>query len=954
MCSQNSSHRMSQVATRTLILLSLLLSSLVSVSLTAIASEQPVVVDRSEAVAIVTQTQLGGSLEGVRLYVLPRLLSAGEAVATWRKDVFATTSSGWLVFVDRHPGANWEHPCWYFFIDAATGEVQRFDATTPPLLLLELDEITSGRDNPPPGVSEESLERFSERLRQLPKPPGSRGDAYAFIISGGANQSNNHIRYWNDCAFIYRALVEYYGYADDHIRVCISDGTNPAPDRSNGTNSPPDLDGDGDGDIEYPATLQYIGQVFGELAATLTSSDQLFIYTTDHGGQESGQDCYLNLWNLEELRDDQMAGYVDALPCETIICTFEQCFSGGMIDDLEADGRVIATACNWDEYSWAMPPDYIYDTFVYHWTCAVGWETPDGEPVDADTNNDGIVSMREAFLYAEANDFDDETPQYSSTPPLLGDVLNLFGDLEGVYLMVDEIIVDDDDVGSSQGNGNGVIEYGETIELTVALYNMGLSDAFDVTGTLTSVSPYVTMIVGVSDYGGIPSGDTVANTLPFVFGVSSDVPDGEPLDLVLNVTEAPDALPLALGAAAPAYDVTVSWIDDSTGDADGQADPGEDVELTLRIENGGGADSPDLDAVLQGGGYFAVDGTPQAVGVIPAGQSESVPGFTVQISPDCPEIYTGELTLGLTGPDTYQASVDVFLMVGPWFDTVEFDLGWTLGVSGDDATTGLWERADPIGTVYNSQSVQPEDDHTIDPGHICFVTGNGSVGGAAGENDVDGGSTTLLSPIFNMEGATSATVSYWRWYTNNLGNNPSQDYWDVDVTSDDGQTWVSLEHTTDSANSWTYYTFNLGSYIPLTSTVRIRFIAADVSPGSLVEATVDDIMVSIVRPPTTGLEEAGSVPVAKLALGRCVPNPMNPSARIPFALPAAGPVSIRIHDVSGRLVRTLLEGSKLEAGPQSVDWDGRNSAGHLVVSGVYFVHLETASGERTSAITLIR
>jgi hypothetical protein len=44
------------------------------------------------------------------------------------------------------------------------------------------------------------------------------------------------------------------------------------------------------------------------------------------------------------------------------------------------------------------------------------------------------------------------------------------------------------------------------------------------------------------------------------------------------------------------------------------------------------------------------------------------------------------------------------------------------------ATSGLWTRVDPIGTT-----AQPEDDHTDAPGHICFVTGNGSVGGAAGE-----------------------------------------------------------------------------------------------------------------------------------------------------------------------------------------------------------------------------
>ena len=368
----------------------LVLGLLCSGLLASAALAQPVAGDRDAAVALVTQ-DLGGSLEGVRLWIDPTLLATGQTISAWHDDVFTTTEEGWLVFVDRFPGANWEHPCWYYFVDQATGRLERHDATTPPLKLGSLDEVTNGRDNPEPGMSEAALERYSERLRALPKPVTSRGMAWALIISGGANRDNNHIRYWNDCSFIYRTLVDYYGYTDDHIRVCISDGLDPAIDRSNGTNSPPDLDGDGDDDIEYPATLTHIEQVFTELAASLSASDQLFIYTTDHGGQQSGQDCYLNLWNLQELSDDQLAGYIDTLPCETIVCVFEQCFSGGMVDDIQGEGRVIATAADWDEYSWAMGPDYIYDTFVYHWTSAVGFARPDGTPVDADTNDDGIV-----------------------------------------------------------------------------------------------------------------------------------------------------------------------------------------------------------------------------------------------------------------------------------------------------------------------------------------------------------------------------------------------------------------------------------------------------------------------------------------------------------------------------------------------------------------------------------
>jgi hypothetical protein len=909
-------------------------------------------IGRDEAISIVTETQLGGSLEGVRLFVRPELLPAGETVSTWRRDVFVTPAQGWFLFVDRYPGANWEHPCWYLYVDAASGAVQRFEAMTPPRTLRELTEITRGHDNPPPGASEESLARFSERLRGLPKPPPARGQAWAFIISGGADASNNHIRYWNDCAFIYRTLVEYYGYADDHIRVCISDGTSPAVDRSDGTNSPSDLDGDGDADIEYPATLQYVGQVFGELASTLTASDQLFIFTTDHGGQESGHDCYLNLWNWEQLRDDQMAGYIATLPCAAIICTFEQCFSGGMVDDLAADGRVIATGANWDEYSWAMGPDYIYDTFVYHWTSAVAWETPAGLPVDADTSNDGIVSMQEAFAYAQANDHEDETPQYSSTPTALGDMLNLFGSMEGVYLAIDQITIDDDATGASHGNGDGVIDFGETIELTLALHNMGQSDALGVLGTLATGSSNVTLIEGARAYGGIPSGGTVSNPLPFVFSVANDVQNGESLALQLGVTESPGSLPLNLTAAAPSYSVEIIDMDDSGGDGDCIADPGETVGLKLRIGNHGGCCSPDLTGVLQGGGYFTADPTPHPIGLIHVGEGVDLSGCMVTIAPECPAIYSGDLDLALTAAGPYETSAGLLLWVGPWFDDAELDKGWTLGAAGDLATTGLWERSDPVGTTYGTpaQQVQPEDDHTAAPGHICFVTGNAAVGAAAGTNDVDGGKTTLLSPVFNVERATSVTLTYWRWYTNNLGNNPGQDYWDVDVTAD-GTNWVHLEHTVASANSWIQYAFDLGSFVPLTGTLRFRFVADDTAPGSLVEAAVDDITVSIVRTPAAGVEEDGTT--FSVGLGVCRPNPIGSGAVLSYRLAARGPVLLELYDVAGRRVRTLFDGS-VDVGEHSLSFAPVDQRGRRIPSGVYFVRMETPGFTQVRQVTVLR
>jgi hypothetical protein len=103
----------------------------------------------------------------------------------------------------------------------------------------------------------------------------------------------------------------------------------------------------------------------------------------------------------------------------------------------------------------------------------------------------------------------------------------------------------------------------------------------------------------------------------------------------------------------------------------------------------------------------------------------------------------------------------------------------------------------------------------------------------------------------------------------------------------------------------------------------------------------------------TGIAGGEPAPVARMRLGRCVPNPMNPSTRIPFELAGPGVVTLRIYDVAGRMVRELLTG-ELEAGTGSVTWDGRNAGGREVGSGTYYIRLATPDGEATRSVTLVR
>lgn len=94
-------------------------------------------------------------------------------------------------------------------------------------------------------------------------------------------------------------------------------------------------------------------------------------------------------------------------------------------------------------------------------------------------------------------------------------------------------------------------------------------------------------------------------------------------------------------------------------------------------------------------------------------------------------------------------------------------------------------------------------------------------------------------------------------------------------------------------------------------------------------------------------------PQPKQVLSQNFPNPFNPNTTISFSLKNRGHASLAVYDVTGRLVRVLLD-EMIEAGPHDVTWDGRNRDGSAVASGVYFYRLEAGEFAETRKMVLLR
>ena len=83
------------------------------------------------------------------------------------------------------------------------------------------------------------------------------------------------------------------------------------------------------------------------------------------------------------------------------------------------------------------------------------------------------------------------------------------------------------------------------------------------------------------------------------------------------------------------------------------------------------------------------------------------------------------------------------------------------------------------------------------------------------------------------------------------------------------------------------------------------------------------------------------------------PNPFGPTASIAYSISSPAEVKLRIYDVSGRLVQTLVDGVRAK-GEYSVSWDSRDARGMEAPPGVYFLRLETGTQVRTGTIVLLR
>ena len=320
-----------------------------------------------------------------------------------------------MVFADDAPLANWGHPCRYLLYEPENGELYKtVDAQFPPSLTDERETFKPFHE-PVRFATPEILWPIAWPWWRWPRR--FRGEGYAILFSGASNN-----RHTNDLEFLYRVLVNDYGWDEDNVYVLNYNGN---IDYSGGPHPVVSWPGDG---TAYQMTVNGAGtksefeNVIDELKGRLQPEDRLVIHTNNHGGSDS--DSYLCTYSGPNYYPDDFAAKVGELPAfGCLIVMMEQCYAGGfnqrIIDNSPASRTSVASAAIATQTSIGGPS---FDPFARDWIAAMHKANPDGSALSSnpDTSGDGRVSAKEAYAYADLVHDPWDTPNYTESSTSAG------------------------------------------------------------------------------------------------------------------------------------------------------------------------------------------------------------------------------------------------------------------------------------------------------------------------------------------------------------------------------------------------------------------------------------------------------------------------------------------------------------------------------------------------------
>ncbi|MCF8229556.1 MAG: T9SS type A sorting domain-containing protein [Bacteroidales bacterium] len=525
----------------------------------------------------------------------------------------------------------------------------------------------------------------------------------------------------------------------------------------------------------------------------------------------------------------------------------------------------------------------------------------------------------------------------------------------------------------SDENGDGKMDYAETVYFTIDVKNFGQTDAQNVDVTLrVEDDEYITISDSLENYGSILSDETVSVDSGFMIEVAADVPDLYKLVFNVVATDGNETWNSSFVGEfyAPVLAMGEISIDDSNGDNNGRIDPGETVEMSIDISNAGSATAFNVMGNLLGEDeYIVIDQNTANYGDI-SGAGNETKTYTVTALETTPGGFTANFDFEIAA-DEGIIETDTFDLIIGQYSALILDLDPNSN-SGPalleafnntdliaDYTTD-WPDEDLIiyksiflslGVYYSDYKLTPQEGQILadylDEGGNLYMEGF-----TTWQHEPQ----TLVHNMFGLE-----VIDYENWYEfeNIFGqedyftrgmdfeydlNNPYNQYY---FEADEDGSFVILRSQDDYGCA---VANDAGDY----KTIAANFVFGGLLDG-IYPSEKDALMQQYleffgVLNSTVGLEENTAGQKDHLTV---YPNPATNQLTFKLNSESETEIDIRIYDVKGQLVKFLNE-QNISTGMNEIHWDATDRSGNLLTPGLYFYQTEINDNSLSGKISIVK
>ena len=369
----------------------------------------------------------------------------------------------------------------------------------------------------------------------------------------------------------------------------------------------------------------------------------------------------------------------------------------------------------------------------------------------------------------------------------------------GPYISYNSYAVQDDGGSGSTGDNDAIADADETVALWIDLRNDGSENANDVDALLSSSSPYIEITDSSSHYGTILTGDTVMALDPFVLQLLGNPDDSSVIPLDLNITDdAGSTWTSQFNLIVRAPDIIFahdSLID--LGDGDGFFEPGEQVGVSITLDNIGGDDARNvIGSLSEDDPNISITVADANFGTIaPSGSATNPTLYRVSINFGCPTPYAAKIYHTATESRGYTSVDTITLLIG---------------------TGGLFEDAESGISQWNAESPWHITSYRKNSGEYSFYVGSETGSSPFQYSDNTAASLTSANQIILP---ANPVLTFWHFYETEY----NYDSCFVEVSTDDGSSWANVLSFTGPSKGWKFAYADLSSFGGAGEQILLRF-----------------------------------------------------------------------------------------------------------------------------------